>query len=360
MSDRLKQLREQAERSSPKEAPPSPQEGIRSQESPSQAPSRASALPPQQGGTAASSSKSREGETVGSFPPAASTAPQTSTGIADYDEILQTDDGFLEDLLGEGVALDDALPLDARAELDRLHELAADFSRLTANGNKEGERGDDDSDDSNGEEMSREIEAILSGAIADSKYTSATEGDGVVPRADTSTIANIISDSAGATAANNEEQPELALPSVPTDIPSPTASPSTNPTVPVTGNFEDDMARRMAALRSFRPSVSSAVQEEDSNPLGLPSVPTFKPSEGNKQKSGPGGRVGFTDDDMKTWCVVCLEDGTLICPECDDEVYCSQCWFDMHKGPAAGFEERSHRAQQFNKDQRKKRVALGA
>ncbi|CAI4218657.1 unnamed protein product [Parascedosporium putredinis] len=276
-----------------------------------------------------------------------------------------TDDGFLEDLLGEEVGLADSLPLDARAELDRLHELAAEFSRLTAAaGAQKGQTADED-DDSNGEDMTREINDIVSQAVeaasspkhAEAASAATVGGDASVAPSSTAAVGDVgdVAD------VENEEGPDLALPSVPTDAPSPTGPQSAGSPAPMTGNFEDDMARRMAALRSFRPSLGAQDQEEeDSNPLGLPSVPTFKPSEGNKPKPGPAGRAGFTDEDMQTWCVACLEDGTLICPECGDEVYCSQCWFDMHKGPAAGFEERSHRAQQFNKDQRKKRVALGA
>lgn len=339
LAGRLRQLREQTESDSAREAPSSPQQPRETQ---------TSALPQPQ---------SYSAKTAGSIPPPDSAAPSWSNGLADDDGILQTDDDFLEDLLNEEAALGHQLSLDTRAELDSLHELARQFSLLTAAGNKETKQKGDDDDDSNGDEMTREVEEIVSKAVTETKLALEPKGD------DPNLIAVVGTelDTAGddtALSSKDGEQPELSLPSVPTDMPSPTASPSAKSAVPMTGDFEDDMARRMAALRNFKLSIGG--QDEESNPLGLPSVPTFQPSEVEKRKAGPGGRVGFTDDDMKTWCVVCLEDGTLICPECDDDVYCSQCWFDMHKGPAAGFAEQSHRALQFNKDQKKKKVAIGA
>ncbi|SPO02262.1 uncharacterized protein DNG_04935 [Cephalotrichum gorgonifer] len=276
-----------------------------------------------------------------------------------FDEVLlETDDGFLEDLLrGEAASSDPAL-LDARAELDTLRDLAKQFSDLAAE--TRGAPGEDDGDDSDGEGMRRDVEGILSEAIAGAKAHEVEVGD------DTTTPGGGGPDSTDAKVddpaqGDGRSSSPFTLPSVPTDLPSPTTSPPQN--VPSTGDFESDMARRMAALRTFTPAAAAAEAEaEDSNPLGLPSAPTFHPSDRSPTQSPaarPAGRAGFTDDDMKTWCVVCIEDGTLICPGCDDDVYCSRCWYEMHLGPAAGFDERSHKAQQFNKD-KKKKVAIGA
>ncbi|KAJ2992984.1 hypothetical protein NUW58_g1984 [Xylaria curta] len=51
-----------------------------------------------------------------------------------------------------------------------------------------------------------------------------------------------------------------------------------------------------------------------------------------------------SDEDQRTWCVVCLEDGTVHCLGCDagDDVYCARCWKEMHVGPRAGYDERGH------------------
>ncbi|KAH8718890.1 Abscission/NoCut checkpoint regulator [Beauveria bassiana] len=68
--------------------------------------------------------------------------------------------------------------------------------------------------------------------------------------------------------------------------------------------------------------------------------------------------------DPLPWCTVCLADATLRCLGCDDDVYCARCWHEMHVGPAAAFDDRSHRAVQFTRDRKKKeapkKVALGA
>lgn len=196
--------------------------------------------------------------------------------------------------------------------------------------------------------MRRDVEDVLSKALADAETSEAGEaeeakdGHSVEPDTQTRESRDL----------EDKDDPALSLPSVPTDLPSPTSLPQNAPS---TGSFDDDMARRMAALKNFKP------QHQPSDSLDLPSVPTFHPADKSPpERPKPAGRVGFTDDDAKTWCVVCLEDGTLICPGCDDDVYCSRCWYEMHEGPAAGFDERSHKALRFNRDQKKKKVAVGA
>ncbi|TWU76226.1 hypothetical protein ED733_004400 [Metarhizium rileyi] len=109
----------------------------------------------------------------------------------------------------------------------------------------------------------------------------------------------------------------------------------------------DDITARMAALRA-----------PTSTDDGLPSVPTSKPS---KRVNRLTSRTNYTDDDADSWCTVCLEDATLRCLGCDGDVYCTRCWREMHTGPAAAWDERSHKAVQFTRDGRKeKKVALGA
>lgn len=258
---------------------------------------------------------------------------------------METDDGFLEDLLqGEDAELAPQLSLDARAELDALRELSRQFSELV-----KVQETEQNSDDSGGEEMRRGVEEIVSEAVAGVESGELGEGapvktePGGEPEAETDTPRD----------PGDEGDPALSLPSVPTDLPSPTTSPPED--VPNTGSFDDDMARRMAALKNFKPSQPA------SNPLDLPSVPTFHPKDrAPAETAKPAGRVGFTDDDMETWCTVCLEDGALICPGCDDDVYCSRCWYEMHRGPMAGYEETTHEAKQFNRDQKRKKVAVGA
>lgn len=297
----------------------------------------------------------RTGPTGGPYPPSAlpcdgasdpKAAPPSAvpTNPVNFDDLLETDDGFLEDLLrNENADSAPKMSLDARAELDALRELSRQFSELA-----KVQDAKDDGDDSGGEGMRRDVEDVVAEAVKNNA------GEGTPAKIDPG------GDVGAGTEAHRDPgdvaDPALSLPSVPTDLPSPTTSPPQD--VPNTGDFEDDMARRIAALKNFKPAAQSA-----SDSLDLPSVPTFHPADRKPKPSRgakPAGRMGFTDEDMETWCVVCLEDGTLICPGCEDDVYCQRCWYEMHRGPAAGYEETLHEAKQFNRDHKRKKVTVGA
>ncbi|KAG6002345.1 hypothetical protein E4U21_003163 [Claviceps maximensis] len=113
-----------------------------------------------------------------------------------------------------------------------------------------------------------------------------------------------------------------------------------------------DLTARMLALR----------QPLDAPEL-LPSVPTSQPSKPTSSVRRLTSKTAYTDDDMDSWCTVCLEDATLRCEGCDGDVYCTRCWREMHLGPAAHFDDTSHRAVQFTRDRRRSegtKIALGA
>lgn len=131
---------------------------------------------------------------------------------------------------------------------------------------------------------------------------------------------------------------DLSLPQVPTilrDPVPPSSQPSQDP-------FESSIANRLAALKgpNHQPLVIDA--------FGLPSAPTFQPEDVKGGLHRP--RSGYTDADQRTWCCVCLDDGTIRCLDCDDcgEVYCARCWREMHVGPAAGYDERGHQWEKFD------------
>lgn len=155
----------------------------------------------------------------------------------------------------------------------------------------------------------------------------------------------------------------LSLPSVPQDLSAPTSSQPPTSSTDIT-----DITARLSALRT-----SSA------EPSLLPSVPTSQPTKENPNRLKS--TTNYTDDDADSWCTVCLEDATLRCLGCADdegededgrkkgngggEPYCTRCWREMHVGPAAAFDDRTHKAVQFDGRQgkvkkEKKRVALGA
>lgn len=84
--------------------------------------------------------------------------------------------------------------------------------------------------------------------------------------------------------------------------------------------------------------------------LSLPSVPTaIKPPSSQPPAARPQQPKGFTDEEIDSWCTICNEDATLSCRGCDGDLYCTSCWLDGHKGPDAGYEERTHKAVQYNK-----------
>ncbi|KAF4592155.1 zinc finger, FYVE domain containing protein [Ophiocordyceps camponoti-floridani] len=138
-------------------------------------------------------------------------------------------------------------------------------------------------------------------------------------------------------------QSDPHLPSLPSTLPSPPLHSAPQPS--------QDLANRLAALR---------LPSETPTPPSLPSVPSTQPS----SSAAPAprrltSRYGYTDDDVDSWCTVCLEDATLRCLGCDDDPYCHGCWLEMHRGPAAPFDHASHKAVQFTRHGGDK-VALGA
>lgn len=95
--------------------------------------------------------------------------------------------------------------------------------------------------------------------------------------------------------------------------------------------------------------------------LSLPSVPTSMKS--GKTSAKP--NIGYTDEEIDTWCIICSDDATLRCLGCDGDLYCTNCWMEGHRGEDAGLEERRHKAVQFvkgggKKKEPKRRVMMGA
>lgn len=82
--------------------------------------------------------------------------------------------------------------------------------------------------------------------------------------------------------------------------------------------------------------------------LGLPSVPLTIKNTSTIPTAKPQ-QKGYTDEEIDSWCVICNEDATLRCVGCDGDLYCTKCWLDGHKGPDAGYDERTHKAVQYNK-----------
>lgn len=205
---------------------------------------------------------------------------------------------------------------EAKKVADLLESLQQGSRDTTSTGDHEVP---DDDDDSEGEEMTRAVETVLSqiGDEISSLPPPAAIGDGA-------TNADLDAD-----------QSPFTLPTVPLLLQDPILNSKPE------DEFEKDITTRMASLRGL-----GALDA-----LGLPSAPTFQPQDRHTSDAGKGllRSSKYTDEDQQTWCVVCLEDATIRCVGCDNDVYCARCWKEMHVGPSAGYEERGHQWVKFGR-----------
>ncbi|KAJ0303444.1 hypothetical protein COL5a_011358 [Colletotrichum fioriniae] len=300
-------------------------------------------------------------------------APTVEAGDDDVDPLLRTDDQTLEDLLSDedfGGA-PQQWQSDPNDESAKVNALLEELSKTSVDPSRGNEQDHSDDDDSDGGEMGREVNDLLSQALEEAKYNSRrepippTSGD---EGQDTSRKEDHQGEGDGDT--------ELSLPSVPSTIAAPKADdeahgggggcglpdlglpsvPSSAPKHDDASSFDNDIAARMAALSGL-----GGASSDGGGGMGLPSVPTFQPADRPVQQKRLTSKTGYTDEDAATWCTVCLEDGTLQCLGCED-VYCTRCWHEMHVGPAAAFDDRTHKAVRFVKPGKdsERRVMLGA
>lgn len=129
-----------------------------------------------------------------------------------------------------------------------------------------------------------------------------------------------------------------------------------------TKNLTDSSTGNEDLRKDLPPSYSEVTVDDElasrfAN-LGLPSVPTtIGTAAKTKTKTVA---KGYTDDDIDSWCIICNEDATLSCKGCDNDLYCTNCWLEGHKGPDAGADERKHKAVQYIKDMGKEKSLVGA
>ncbi|KAK3329490.1 hypothetical protein B0H66DRAFT_27325 [Apodospora peruviana] len=206
-----------------------------------------------------------------------------------------------------------------------------------------------DDDESEGEQMTHEVERILSQARdqlaisedrAADKETSDEPGgppssSGANSNADNKSKSITAPPTAGDDTGHDEGDaaPSFILPDVPS---SPLSDDNDDQK---SFDFANDISTRMASLKGIAVDA-----------FGLPLAPTFQPQDrqpDSKRKSKKG--AGYTDEDQKTWCIVCLDDATVRCVGCNDDVFCARCWRDMHIGPSAGYDERGHRWVKFHR-----------
>ncbi|KAH8121530.1 hypothetical protein ACSS6W_004670 [Trichoderma asperelloides] len=264
---------------------------------------------------------------------------------ADADFMFSTDDQTLEELLGD-VSPDENPVTEPSDEQVRalLEELSLSVPKDDAD-EEEREKEAEDSDDSDGERMQTKANDVIA-RLKDEIELEATLGN--ADDETDSTIQHQKEDQQEGEE-SNPANIDFIIPSLPSNLDDlPASSPQR---VGATADM-DDITARMAALRAPNPDDS----------FSLPSVPSSKPSAGDKPVKRLTSKTDYTDDDIDSWCTVCLNDATLRCLGCDDDPYCTRCWREMHIGPAAAFDDRSHKAVQFTRARKKdqQRVALGA
>jgi hypothetical protein len=235
--------------------------------------------------------------------------------------------------------LEPRLAFDSSDETEKAHSLLESLRKGTGHpASKENIPAEDD--DSDGEQMTREVEKLLS-QIGDE--INALPPPATVPAEDLNHRPTEAEPEAGPGPTSkpverdgDDDRSSLALPAVPSQLVDPVPNPK------LEDDFEKDMSARMASLRGLGPL----------DELGLPSAPTFRP-----QDHSPATSLGrrllrsskYTDEDQRTWCIACLDDATIRCAGCDNDVYCARCWTQMHVGPSAGIDERRHLWAKFDR-----------
>ena len=275
---------------------------------------------------------------VSQAPPRLPTAPiKAGSRPVPYD--------FLEADAEDEDALDELLESLADEHFDLAADLESEVAPPPASSGNQRDNvssKDDDDDDSDGEQMSRAVEQVLSQITDEMKSlppsTAPVDKDDGEQQPETQPGTGPGNENrptdpkTAATEQGSDLGASFTLPSVPSQL--------VDPAPESTGedDFEKDISTRLASLRGLG-SVDA---------LGLPSAPTFRP-EDRSLGNGLLKSSKYTDEDQKTWCVVCLEDAAVRCIGCENDVYCARCWREMHVGPAAGYDERGHQWVKFER-----------
>ncbi|KAI1119000.1 hypothetical protein F5Y14DRAFT_118270 [Nemania sp. NC0429] len=277
----------------------------------------------------------------------------------DVDPLLYTDDQTLEELL-EDLRSDDTW-LDAVAAEEEEHqkvtalltelnkpsgaEAQADRQNSSRDPPREDGEGSSD-DDSEGDAMITEVDYVLAKAIDELEWEKVDRTPSPPPQPKTSSPEDAKQTSRGGAVHAPGDDP-FGLPTVPSNLQDQPSPPASSTQIQSDVDFAASIASRMSALKLSGPRALPSAPTDAVDSLGLPQAPTFKPAD--HPVPGVARRTGLTEEDQKTWCVVCLEDGAVRCLDCDagDDVYCARCWKEMHIGPRAGYDERGHSWETF-------------
>jgi hypothetical protein len=294
-------------------------------------------------------------DTSTSHPDAIASSGSSVQGNNNADALLDADDQTLEELLADLYTdeqwLEEVAAEVSRSKIDEHKRITALLQELGTDSPPEGrgsdfeqinvdkdEHGEDDSDS---EGMKREANDVLARTMDEVEWE-----EGKAHTYEEEPTGSHSQPKYAGKPFGNDGVDRFNLPAVPTELQDqPPADDSRED-----ADFEADIASRMAALKGLGSAglklPSAPISQVDE--LGLPVAPTFAP--GDRPVNGIYKRYGYNGEDAKTWCTVCLEDGTVRCFGCDNDIYCARCWKEMHVGPNAGYDERGHRWEKFSRD----------
>ncbi|KAI0422823.1 hypothetical protein F5X98DRAFT_104251 [Xylaria grammica] len=275
----------------------------------------------------------------------------------DVDPLLYTDDQTLEELL-EDLRSDETWLDEVAAEEEEHQRITALLAELgtsssvsavpdkqTAGRDSPHEDSEDsDDDDSEGEILTAEVDSVLGKAMDEVEWEMVNKAPSPPPQLASTPPEDAKQASQDGIIQSSNDSP-FTLPTVPSELQDQPNLPtlSTQPQSDV--DFAASIASRMSALKLSAPRSLPSAPTAAVDSLGLPQAPTFAPADHPVP-----GLAKRTDEDQKSWCVVCLEDGTIRCLGCEDgdNVYCARCWKEMHVGPRAGYDERGHSWETFS------------
>ncbi|KAK8104280.1 Abscission/NoCut checkpoint regulator [Apiospora kogelbergensis] len=285
-------------------------------------------------------------DVAGPDPSSETTLKGAAQGTQDVEYLLDTDDQTLEELLADLGSdeqwLEDMATEYANDEHQRISAMLEDLGKPRAEdqGSTNSQHEETEDDDSDGEPMAREANHVLAKAQDEVDWEKLN-----APDSESQGSESQKKPAPDATTLGTSNADPFDLPKVPNDL----QDPPEVPELPHNDDFEAEIASRMAALKGLGGQDSSLPSAPSSSidDLGLPGVPTFSPED--RPVKGVYKRYGYTDEDQKSWCTVCLEDGAIRCIDCDDDIYCARCWKEMHVGLQAHYEDRGHRWEKYVK-----------
>jgi len=71
----------------------------------------------------------------------------------------------------------------------------------------------------------------------------------------------------------------------------------------------------------------------------------LSPPDNPSQDVRPSMGHGQAEPEELPWCVICNDDASVRCQDCGGDLYCGQCYKELHRDP----EERRHRAVGYRK-----------